>query len=418
MGRTVRKRKKVKYHRTINVSSDPVFQSLSSWLKSLGFSSSPPLRPALFKISGRGLQSLSNISSGEDVVNIPLSAVISRGFVVNSLSQKINQIDSFPTQALLSLWLLKEKSLGSNSKFLSYIDSLPTSYTNPYFCSQQEKLHLPQYLFKKVQDQECQVTQNYERIKGKCESLSWSLKEWEWAWFTVNTRAVFLEFDPRFERKQAKIDSDNCLALVPYLDLLNHSSEVEVTAGLNSEETHYRIVTHSGVRKYEQAFINYGPHDNTKLLVEYGFWIPGNHHEMFSISLQEILEMLVQEKSDSLCNQNLNKKVEIINKYCLTEKLAILKEEGVTWNLMMVMKILHLDFDQLSDLSRIFDDSEGCDEVLKVHIKHFVEKIESKLQNEYNRMVLCQDGGSESFKLCLSLVHSHLDLVGKAKFNI
>ena len=100
--------------------------------------------------------------------------------------------------------------------------------------------------------------------------------------------------------------------------------------------------------------------------------------------------MLVQEKSDSLGNQNLNKKVEIINKYCLTEKLAILKEEGVTWNLMMVIKILHLEFDQLSDLSRIFDDSECCDEVLKKHIKHFVEKIETKLQNEYNRMVLCQ----------------------------
>ena len=100
--------------------------------------------------------------------------------------------------------------------------------------------------------------------------------------------------------------------------------------------------------------------------------------------------MLVQEKSDSLCNQNLNKKVEIINKYCLTEKLAILKEEGVTWNLMMLIKIFHLDFDQLSDLSRIFDESEGCDEVLKKHLKHFVGKIESKLQNEYNRMVLCQ----------------------------
>ena len=35
---------------------------------------------------------------------------------------------------------------------------------------------------------------------------AWSLTEFSWAWFTVNTRAVFLDHDPRFGNKK-KTDS-------------------------------------------------------------------------------------------------------------------------------------------------------------------------------------------------------------------
>ena len=49
---------------------------------------------------------------------------------------------------------------------------------------------------------------------------------------------------------------------MPYLDLLNHSSEVEVTAGIYSDPLRgdsdvknagYRIVTHTPVKKHQQV---------------------------------------------------------------------------------------------------------------------------------------------------------------------
>lgn len=43
------------------------------------------------------------------------------------------------SQTLLSLWLCREAPS-------PYLSSLPTSYTNPYFTSQQERNLLPSYL--------------------------------------------------------------------------------------------------------------------------------------------------------------------------------------------------------------------------------------------------------------------------------
>jgi hypothetical protein len=54
----------------------------------------------------------------------------------------------------------------------------------------------------------------------------------EWAWFTVNTRAVYLAVDPRDPGGQQQSAEDS-LALAPYLDLLNHSANVTVQAGVN-----------------------------------------------------------------------------------------------------------------------------------------------------------------------------------------
>ena len=51
-------------------------------------------------------------------------------------------------------------------------------------------------------------------------------------------------------------------ALVPYLDLLNHTSEVEVTAGIypdplksdfNVRNAGYRIVAHTPVKRHQQV---------------------------------------------------------------------------------------------------------------------------------------------------------------------
>ncbi len=53
-----------------------------------------------------------------------------------------------------------------------------------------------------------------------------------WAWFTVNTRAVYLSVDPRDPGGQQQSAEDS-LALAPYLDLLNHSANVTVQAGVN-----------------------------------------------------------------------------------------------------------------------------------------------------------------------------------------
>ena len=137
----------------------------------------------------------------------------------------------------------------------------------------------------KVTQQEDVVIKNYQQLLGLTKQLSWALTpsmvEFSWAWFTVNTRAVYLDSDPRWPQRcstHSPSPTDDNLgedfekrfrlkffifaALVPYLDLLNHTSEVEVTAGIYPDplksdfdvrNAGYRIVTHTPVKRHQQV---------------------------------------------------------------------------------------------------------------------------------------------------------------------
>ena len=61
----------------------------------------------------------------------------------------------------------------------------------------------------------------------------------------------------------------------------------QVKAGYSSERQCYEIISQSSYRRHEQVFINYGAHDNTKLLLEYGFIVPHNPHNSVPVELGE-----------------------------------------------------------------------------------------------------------------------------------
>ncbi|ELW67864.1 SET domain-containing protein 4 [Tupaia chinensis] len=101
-----------------------------------------------------------------------------------------------------------------------------------------------------------------------------------WAWCTVNTRAVYL----RHRQRECLSAEPDTYALAPYLDLLNHSPNVQVKAAFNEETRCYEIQAASNYRKYEEVFICYGPHDNQRLLLEYGFVSTHNPHACVYVS--------------------------------------------------------------------------------------------------------------------------------------
>jgi hypothetical protein len=93
-------------------------------------------------------------------------------------------------------------------------------------------------LFSIIKDEEekdeiaCSRIESDLKISDGASPVVVDRNRFEWAWFTVNTRAVYLAVDPRDPGGQQSSAEDS-LALAPYLDLLNHSANVTVQAGVN-----------------------------------------------------------------------------------------------------------------------------------------------------------------------------------------
>lgn len=82
-------------------------------------------------------------------------------------------------------------------------------------------------------------------------------------------------------------------------------SSCQVHAGFNELSHCYEIRNVNGCRKFQQAFICYGPHDNQRLLLEYGFVATANQHSVVyvdlgenSVTFTEVGRMLAGGQSD------------------------------------------------------------------------------------------------------------------------
>ena len=149
-------------------------------------------------------------------------------------------------------------------------------------------------------------------------SATLSLEFFQWAWFCVNTRAVFYQDSSRQDRNKHLNGLnmnmtdvlENNMALAPYLDMFNHDEEVVVEAGFNKTSQCYEIRSNRHIKKYQQVFINYGPHDNLKLFLEYGFIMKTNLHKVVEFDIHFLLNLVLASSSKPCCLHS--KQIELI----------------------------------------------------------------------------------------------------------
>ena len=137
---------------------------------------------------------------------------------------------------------------------------------------------------------------------------------------------------------------------------------------------------------------------------------------MVEMSLDWLLDTLrlVRGEPDM---RKMERRRELIKKYGLDKKLGIVEDEGVTWSVKMVLKIMQIDSEKLhQDCYDIFDENEGdSDSDLVTRI---LDSMTVKLGQELEVMDQLSAVFTESFELCHRLTQSHLRIVKKAQSHV
>jgi len=386
-----------------NLSGDPVFQDLLTWLKGLGFRPCQRLRLAQFPGVGRGLQAAEDIGAGEVLVSIPLPALVTRASLLQTQPYSLGS--NLSTQALFSLWLLL-------SPPAPYLSSLPTSYTCMYFASPSQQALLPTHLRECLLKQIALVDKDFKEVSEVYPGLDRS--RFDWAWFTVNTRAVFLNKDPRFTLPPSS--PEDSLALAPYLDLLNHHPDAVVEAGVNLDlvaPPGFQIVTRKAIKKGDQVFIHYGAHSNTSLLVEYGFIIPANPDDGIPLTLEQLLDASSLPTSSSTLQK--------LKDASLHLGIAISPNSGLSWSGLVSLRIVSSKLEELDDWTGIYEEDLDHLPQAKDTIEGVMKETQTSLKALHGLLgleIVAEDSPERlseqlSCQGCIDLLREHLRILEK-----
>ena len=375
MGRTIRIRKRLLLHkqsyRPLKVDSKPEFVELCKWMCMNGWEKVANLCPAVFNNTGRGLMALSSLSSNHLIIKIPRNLLITRQKVLLDVP-KLQQI-KMTTAECLTFYLLISKINGL-ATFSSYISTLPSSFSVGGLCESKEVEILPSFLQEQIYCNQNYIHQKFEKIATIWQKLfnsTLTRDVFEWAWFCVNTRAVFYPDADKLNYGGL----ENNMALAPYLDMFNHDSEIAVQAGFNTVSQCYEIRSKKQIRKYSQVFINYGPHDNAKLFIEYGFIIPRNLHSSVEFSITDLLDLFHPKTNVFEKQVALLKQISIYgNLYC--------SREGFSWSAQIAMTVLSSNASQIPKICSPMDIVPNKQLIKDLGLKfiaHLMTEIEDKL---------------------------------------
>ncbi|XP_049591128.1 SET domain-containing protein 4 isoform X3 [Syngnathus scovelli] len=346
-GRVARKRKKKGggVDQSVSLSHRPEYVELLRFLHRRGFMSML-LQPALFSDTGRGLQAVRSIKPNQLLISLPESCLLTTSIVLDSyLGHYIKSWKPRPSPLLaLCVFLMCERHRGADAEWSPYIHVLPASYTCPVYFANDAVALLPVGLRRQALEQKDVVREMHSSNLDFFRSLQPLLSQpvenvltfeaLRWAWCSVNTRSVYM----RQPSHQFLCGQDD-YALAPFLDLLNHRPDVQVKAGFNRERKTYEIRSVCGTRRFQQAFINYGSHDNQRLLLEYGFVAPDNPHSVVYVDAEMLHEVMEGDQT------SLEQKMKFLTDNNFLNDLSV-SREGPSWSLMTVLRLMSLPQNQ------------------------------------------------------------------------
>uniref|UniRef100_UPI0037E7694C SET domain-containing protein 4 n=1 Tax=Semicossyphus pulcher TaxID=241346 RepID=UPI0037E7694C len=406
-GRALRKRRQKQQSivQTVSLCHQPQYVRLMKFLHKQGFTSTL-LQPALFTDTGRGLQALKTIKPGQLIISLPESCLLTTSTVLDSyLGQYIkNWKPRLSPLLALCVFLVCEQHRGKASDWFPYIDVLPTAYTCPAYYTDDVMAVLPTSVRRRALEQREAVREihsvNQDFFRSLQPILSRPVEEvltyeaLRWAWCSVNTRSVFMSHP-----SNNFLSGQDVYALAPFLDLLNHRPDVQVKASFNEVTRCYEIRSISGTLRYQQAFINYGSHDNQRLMLEYGFAASGNPHSVVYVDTDLLCDVLKGDRS-------LDQKIKFLRENNFLQNLTV-SNEGPSWRLMTALRLLSLPQTLYPQWRAVLLGQAVCEEREEWSIRTAMTLCQRLLQDTHRAL----DKMSHVLQQCDQSVREQMDVV-------
>ena len=293
--------------------ADPANQAYRSILESLETRGhSVGVVPAVFpETTGRGLVFQRDVVYPEPVVRVPRELL----FNVETISTNTAFHTIFESLALdndtrLLLFLIHEKfGAAPTRQWQAFITTLPEKYDTLFFWTEQELAVLAgSRLLAECTEQRSHLKQFYDDLHPKLCSAHpdvfggdvFTFENMLWARAVFDSRAFII-----------KIGDKEMTTLVPYAEYINHSCHSGHVSFRRFDEESGCLVLESlgkGVAG-TQAFMNYGPMQNSDLLLGYGFAVEDNQLEtcVLDVDIQDEEDPLYAEKSRILTSLDLPK---------------------------------------------------------------------------------------------------------------
>ncbi|XP_075971193.1 SET domain-containing protein 4 [Anticarsia gemmatalis] len=400
MGRTRRKRSLRKARDFCTCDEKEEIVLLNSWLAENGMRRNDKLVLAVFDDTGRGVLTKRKIQSGEELINLPLNLTInvttilmdklfSNVFLENSKRCLVEYKQSVSFQSLMAFYLTFLRHQKEKTKWFIYLESLPKEYTVPYFLPNELKQNIDEDILSVVSKQKDIIDSSYSVFENiLSNNLSkdvtiiefrkyFSLGVYEWAYFTVNTRCVFMDLSKVIDLNNIddsiiNLICDNTkISLCPYLDMINHSpnarNETKLLVSRNIEninvnrlnkdlfcDVNFSIYTKNDFDPYTQVFICYGDSHNLKLITEYGFFLPANDLDYVSFTFEDV-DLFLTKKSMKLSQEQIS----FINSHGLNKDLYI-DCKGLSFNFYGLLMVVKYYYDHSTDVSRLIYSAAIC----------------------------------------------------------
>lgn len=219
---------------------------------------SPKIKLQAFPGRGTGIVCVEPIHPGEKLIDIPCSKLLN-----------LRTIDGkgLTAHQALALYLYEH----SNDPWTC---SLPRDFSGfPLTWACTDQAMLPPRAKAIIDAQRVVLEQDYNACCAARDAVL-NFEQYTKAWLLVNSRCLHYELDAA--RK-------NQMTMAPLIDFLNHTPDQARSAAVRrgrSFSLHAQVAANPG----DEILLNYGPHDNAFLLVEYGFVCANNFWDYVDIT--------------------------------------------------------------------------------------------------------------------------------------